>query len=106
MSFIYDKLYPHFVFQYVLHFVLQACKIGSDTRGVEAAAPYEKEDIQMSEKVQQEFPAYYTALCARVADAIDALEQQNYGAAKDALISGMQEAEEIILAQVDGSPAK
>ena len=86
--------------------MLQACKIGSDTRGVEDAAPYKKEDIQMSEKVQQEFPAYYTALCARVADAIDALEQQNYGAAKDALISGMQEAEEIILAQGDGSPAK
>ena len=48
----------------------------------------------------------HTALCARVADAIDALEQQNYGAAKDTLISGMQEAEEIILAQGDGSPAK
>ena len=45
----------------------------------------------MSENMQQEFPAYYTALCARVADAIDALEQQNYGAARDALISGMQE---------------
>ena len=59
----------------------------------------------MSENMQQEFPAYYTALCARVADAIDALEQQNYGAAKDALISGMQEAEEVILAQEDGSPA-
>lgn len=57
----------------------------------------------MSENMQQEFPAYYTALCARVADAIDALEQQNYGAARDALISGMQEAEEIILAQEDGS---
>ena len=28
----------------------------------------------MSENMQQEFPAYYTALCARVADAIDALE--------------------------------
>ena len=54
----------------------------------------------MSENMQQEFPAYYTALCARVADAID------YGAARDALISGMQEAEEIILAQEDGSPAK
>ena len=60
----------------------------------------------MSEKVQQEFPAYYTALCARVADAIDALEQQNYGAARDVLITGMQEAEELILAQGDGSPAK
>ena len=60
----------------------------------------------MSENMQQEFPAYYTALCARVAGAIDALEQQNYGAARDVLISGMQEAEEIILAQGDGSPAK
>ena len=30
----------------------------------------------MSENMQQEFPAYYTALCAQVADAIDALEQQ------------------------------
>lgn len=55
----------------------------------------------MSENMQQEFPAYYTALCARVADAIDALEQQNYEAARDVLISGMQEAEEIILAQED-----
>ena len=60
----------------------------------------------MSEKVQQEFPAYYTALCARVVDAFDALVQQNYGAAKDTLISGMHDAEEIILAQGDGSPAK
>ena len=60
----------------------------------------------MSGNMQQEFPAYYTALCARVADAIDALEQQNYGAARDALISGMQEAEEIILTQENGSPAK
>ncbi len=53
----------------------------------------------MSENMQQEFPAYYTALCARVADAIDALERQDYGAARDLLISGMQEAEEIILTQ-------
>ena len=53
----------------------------------------------MSEKMQQEFPAYYTALCARVADAIDALERKNYGVARELLISGMQEAEEIILAQ-------
>ena len=51
-------------------------------------------------------PLFNAALCARVADAIDALEQQNYGAARDVLISGMQEAEEIILTQVDGSPAK
>ena len=60
----------------------------------------------MSEHMQQEFAADDSARCARVGDAIDALEQQNYGAARDVLISGMQEAEEIILTQVDGSPAK
>ena len=54
----------------------------------------------MSENLQtQEFPAYYTVLCARVADAIDALERQDYGTAQDLLVSGMQQAEEIILAQ-------
>ena len=53
----------------------------------------------MSENMQQEFPAYYTVLCARVADAIGALEQENYGIAKDLLVSGMQEAEELLLAQ-------
>lgn len=96
------------IFIVLYSFGLDGCPraVQAATRGVEDAAPYEKEDIQMSEKVQQEFPAYYTALCARVADAIDALEQQNYGAARDALISGMQEVEEIILTQVDGSPAK
>ncbi len=53
----------------------------------------------MSENMQQEFPAYYTALCARVADAIDAMEQQDYGTAKQLLIAGMQDAEELILSQ-------
>ena len=54
----------------------------------------------MSENTQ-EFPAYYTVLCARAADAIEAIEQHNYGTARDLLISGMREAEEIILSQVD-----
>ena len=49
----------------------------------------------------QEFPAYYTTLCARVADAIDAIDLQNYGTARELLIAGMQEAEEIILSQTE-----
>ena len=44
-------------------------------------------------------PAYYTVLCARAADAIEALEQANYGLAKELLIKGMQEAEEIVISQ-------
>ena len=53
----------------------------------------------MQDKQTQEFPAYYTVLCARVADAIDAMEQQDYGTAKQLLIAGMQDAEELILSQ-------
>lgn len=45
----------------------------------------------------QNFPAYYTVLCARTADAIDAIDQQRYQEARALLIAGMQEAEEIIL---------
>lgn len=45
------------------------------------------------------FPAYYTVLCARAADAIDAIDQQCYQEARALLIAGMQEAEEIILSQ-------
>ena len=47
----------------------------------------------------QNFPAYYTVLCARTADAIDAIDQQRYQEARELLIAGMQEAEEIILSQ-------
>ena len=47
----------------------------------------------------QNFPAYYTVLCARAADAIDAIDQQRYQEARALLIAGMQEAEEIILSQ-------
>ena len=47
----------------------------------------------------QNFPAYYTVLCARTADAIDAIDQQRYQEARALLIAGMQEAEEIILSQ-------
>lgn len=44
-------------------------------------------------------PAYYTVLCARAADAIEAIEQANYGLARELLIKGMQEAEEIVISQ-------
>ena len=40
----------------------------------------------------QNFPAYYTVLCARTADAIDAIDQQRYQEARALLIAGMQEA--------------
>ena len=63
------------------------------------AAPYTKEVDIVENKQTPEFPAYYTVLCAHVANAIDAMEQQNYGAAKELLITGMQDAEEIILSQ-------
>ena len=37
------------------------------------------------------FPAYYTVLCARTADAIDAIDQQCYQEARELLVAGMQE---------------
>ena len=79
-----------------MHFVLQACKIYANRRGVGDAATYTKE-VDIVENKQT--PAYYTVLCAHVANAIDAMEQHNYGAAKELLITGMQNAEEIILSQ-------
>ena len=82
-----------------MHFVLQLCKIDAKRRGVGDAAPYEKEVDIVEEMQSQKFPAYYTVLCAGVANAIDAIEQQNYGTAKEILIAGMRDAEEIILAQ-------
>ena len=57
--------------------------------------PKEVERLESS----QNFPAYYTVLCARTADAIDAIDQQRYQEARALLIAGMQEAEEIILSQ-------
>ncbi len=45
------------------------------------------------------FPAYYTVLCARAADAIDAIDRQRYQEARELLVAGLQEAEEIILSQ-------
>ena len=83
----------------MLHFVLQACKIYANRRGVGDAAPYTKEVDNVENKQTPEFPAYYTVLCAHVANAIDAMEQHNYGTAKELLIAGMRDAEELILSQ-------
>ena len=44
-----------------------------------------------------DLPKCYTVLFNAVTDAIDALEQQNYGLAKDFLITGQQEAENAYL---------
>ena len=44
-------------------------------------------------------PAYYTVLCARAADAIEAVEQANYGLARELLNKEMQEAEEVVISQ-------
>lgn len=64
-------------------------------RGAWILGPKEVERLENS----QNFPAYYTVLCARTADAIDAIDQQRYQEARALLIAGMQEAEEIILSQ-------
>ena len=42
-------------------------------------------------------PRCYTHLFARVSDAIEALEQQNFGTARDILIRAQQEAEELYI---------
>ncbi len=42
-------------------------------------------------------PSYYTALFAAVEDAIEAMEELNFGTAKQLLIQGQQEAEELYL---------
>ena len=44
-------------------------------------------------------PRCYTHLFARVSDAIEALERQNFGEAKDILIRAQQEAEELYLSE-------
>ena len=44
--------------------------------------------------IKNEIPEYYTILFRAVEDAICALEVQNYGAAKQILIDGEQNAEE------------
>ena len=44
-----------------------------------------------------EIPNYYTLLFNRVTDAIEAIEEQNYGAAKAILIKAQQDAEELYI---------
>ena len=78
--------------------ILQYCAIkGSKTtrRGTWILGPKEVDRLESSHS----FPAYYTVLCARTADAIDAIDQQCYQEARELLVAGMQEAEEIILSQ-------
>ena len=89
---------------HVLHFnkcCILCCKCVKYTQngGASGRRPYAKEVDIVEDKQTPEFPAYYTVLCAHVANAIDAMEQQNYGTAKEILIAGMQDAEEIILSQ-------
>ena len=50
------------------------------------------------------FPKYYTLLFAATADALDHLEHQNYGLAKEALIQGQKLAEACYLADEEGEP--
>lgn len=44
-------------------------------------------------------PKYYTVLFQAVEQALDALDVQNYGLAKQLLIHGQQDAEEAFLAE-------
>lgn len=49
--------------------------------------------------MMEELPRYYTVLFQAVEQAIDALDVQNYGLAKQLLIHGQQDAEEAFLAE-------
>ena len=44
-----------------------------------------------------ELPAYYIGLFNAVTDAVEALERQNFGLAKEILIKAQQDAEELVL---------
>lgn len=50
---------------------------------------------------QNELPKYYTVLFHAVEDALEALEEQNFGLAKELLILGQQHAEELFLKEDD-----
>lgn len=52
-------------------------------------------------KLMEEFPQYYLTLFRAVADAVEALDNQNYGQARQILIAAMQKAEKLILEQPD-----
>lgn len=81
----------------VLHFAIQCDKIVESHMPCGIRTPGQKEVDRLESS--QNFPAYYTVLCARTADAIDAIDQQRYQEARALLVAGMQEAEEIILSQ-------
>ena len=48
----------------------------------------------MTRPESRELPKYYTTLFNGVTDALAALEQQNYGAAREILVRAQQSAEE------------
>lgn len=81
----------------VLHFATQRDKIVESHMPCGIRTPGQKEVDRLESS--HSFPAYYTVLCARTADAIDAIDQQCYQEARELLVAGMQEAEEIILSQ-------
>ena len=81
----------------VLHFATQRDKIVESHMPCGIRTPGQKGVNRLESS--QNFPAYYTVLCARTADAIDAIDQQCYQEARELLVAGMQEAEEIILSQ-------
>lgn len=54
-------------------------------------------DCEVIIMTNNELPAYYTVLFSAAADALEAMEQQNFGTAKERLLQGMQQAEELYL---------
>ena len=53
----------------------------------------------------ESFPKYYTLLFNAVTDAIEELDQSNYGAARSRLVKAQQDAEEAYLAAGDEEAA-
>ena len=51
-----------------------------------------------------DYGTIYFHLAAATANAIDALDKQNFGEAKEILISAMQEAEEAVISSDDSCP--
>ena len=49
----------------------------------------------------EHLPAYYTHLFNAVTDALRAMEQQNYGKAKDILIKAQQASEELWMEETE-----
>ena len=52
-----------------------------------------------------EYRASYFALFRAITDALEQLQKQNYGIARDLLIRGQQEAEDLYICAVEERPA-